>query len=385
MNPDSPAWPPADCAGWIALRQGAPADDAEQCRLAVADALRALARRQLARLNGENSTPDDGRLDGYVGRVWHCTEFHWRRWSETEPLAFDAVLARLETGELGFGYRGTDVVFEVVLAQALQSGTPKAAEMFDSDYMPKVRSVARHLGGQRAVDVVENFAAELILPRDGRPPRIASFQGRTPLASWLRAVVTNYWISQTRKRQSVNLPVLPESPADDGDPAAVIDGRPCEELLRPVFSDALRPLEAEDRLLMKMLLLDGVGQNELARAFGVHSGTLTRRRQRAAAAVLDRVRELVEQHASPRQVGHCLELALAGNDARLRERLADVLAAGIRGDTWGGLPRPSGWEHDGLGSPPHDNADGLGSPPHGNADGLGSPPHESSREVDKRG
>ena len=202
--------------------------------------------------------------------------------------------------------------------------------MFESDYMPKVRAIARHLGGGRALDAVENFAAELVLPREGRPPRIASFQGRTPLASWLRAVVANFWISQTRKRQAVNLAVLPERSVHDGDAATTIDGRPCDELLRPIFAGALEPLHTEDRLLIKMLVLDGVGQNELARSLKVSSGTLTRRRQRATAAVLANIRELVQRHTDVRQATNCLELVMAGNDAGLRQRLAEVLAEGVR-------------------------------------------------------
>ena len=44
-------------------------------------------------------------------------------------------------------------------------------------------------------------------------------------------------------------------------------------------------LEAEDRPLIKMLLIDDVPQKELAESLGIHSGNLTRCKQRITAAV----------------------------------------------------------------------------------------------------
>jgi len=96
------------------------------------------------------------------------------------------VVRRLEAGQLGYREFTANVLQDVALAQAMEQGENRAAEMFDSDYMPVVRRVAQQAGGSRAVD---NLVAELILPRGDRPPKIALFQGRTPLASWLRSNV----------------------------------------------------------------------------------------------------------------------------------------------------------------------------------------------------
>ena len=80
-----------------------------------------------------------------------------------------------------------------------------------------------------------------------------------------------------------------------------------------------------------MLVLDGVPQGELARSMGLHTGTLTRRRQRAVEGLFTRMRELVAASPCRRQVDGCLESILAGDDPELRGQLAGVLAEGVRG------------------------------------------------------
>ena len=264
-------------------------------------------------------------------RVWICLEFHWKQFSQYRPLPFAQVVLRVEAGDLGYETAGANILREVILAQALQLGNEKAATMFETDYMPGARATARRLGGQRALDEIENFSAVLILPREKKPPRIASYQGRTPLAAWLRAVVANHWVSQTRKRTMKNVSSSIESSVVN-EPSRLADASSCEELLRPMFKLAVAALPTEDRVLVKMLLLDEAPQHELARSLGVNSGTITRRRQKAASVVLARVHELAAQAKSTRPMNNCLELVLAGENVELRSRLAEVLASGVRAE-----------------------------------------------------
>ncbi len=202
-------------------------------------------------------------------------EYHWKRLSEMQTMAFAQLAARLEAGDLGYERSSANVLLEITLAQALELRNQEAALMFETEYIPFVTSIARRLGGQRAVDVFDNFTAELILPRADSSPRISGYHGRTSLRSWLRAVVANLWVSRQRKREAVTLNVLPEP--EVADPTATLDHRPCVQLLRPLFRQAVGQLEAEDRLLIKMLLIDEVPQKELAESLGIHSGNLTRR------------------------------------------------------------------------------------------------------------
>ena len=247
-------------------------------------------------------------------------------------MSFERVLDRLEVGELAYGQVGVNVLEEVVLAHGLEAGDEEAARRFDADYMPGVRKVAHKVGGQRGVEAVDNFAAELVLPREGRSSRLSTFVGRTPLATWLRTVVVNFWLTQTRREKYEKpaeiLEVIHHETLDHE-----VDGRPCRELLTPVFHQAARSISAEDRLLLKLLLLDGVPQKDVARAMKLNSGTITRRRQKGAEQVLLAVREQVSNSAHERQTHRCLELALSGDSPELRGGLAELLAIAIGGDS----------------------------------------------------
>jgi hypothetical protein len=273
----------------------------------------------------------------YVGRLRVCVQYHAERLREDEgrTTGFEWVIGRLERGELGGVKVRANLLRDVVLAQALQLREPRAAAVFEVEFMPVVRSIARHNGGERAIDAVENFAADLILPREGREPRIATYQGRTTLAHWLGPVVTNAWRTELRRRKP-EMPILfepdgRESPTARLQPADELDQ--CEDLLRPIFLAVGRLLDPEDRLLLQMLLLDSVPQKDLARSLGLNSGTITRRRQRAVETILGGTRRLASQCQQPRQAQDCLGLVLAGDDPELRRGLADVLASGVRAES----------------------------------------------------
>jgi hypothetical protein len=81
--------------------------------------------------------------------------------------------------------------------------------------------------------------------------------------------------------------------------------------------------------MLKLLVLDDVPQQEVARMLGVHSGNVTRRRQRAAESVWQAVASHAERAGKRRAATDCLELVLAGEDAELRSELARELAAAV--------------------------------------------------------
>jgi hypothetical protein len=325
------AVPPVELFEWIRQQetQTAKGDDGV---LQFSAGFGALVKRLTGDVCGVVS---DGKLHAerqnvYAERVWQCVVYHWRRFAEAGVIPFASVVNRIEKGELAYGRVAQSVVWEVTLAQALEFGEPRAAEIFDGQYMDTVKAIARGAGGMPAVDAVENFGAELILPRAGGKSRIASYRGRTPLASWLRAVVTNYWTSRTRKREPQTVPESLEIATNDQPVGRELDETNCGDLLLPLFSQAISTASSEDRFLLRILVLDRTPQHLVAKSMGVSSGTLTRRRERAARQVLATVRELGGQGQRPNRVNECLQIVFQQDGGRLRERLTDALAASLR-------------------------------------------------------
>ena len=175
--PARPGWDPQ----WLAANEHCVPEKLDSCRLRIDEELTGLVWRLSGRHCGRCIVPSDPHFPEYLQRLKLCIDFHWRRWGETARLTFAEVVRRLDQERADAKPPKDNILAEVVLAQGLQLGEDQCARTFESIYMPVVRAVGRHLGGERAADVVENFAAELVLPRQGRPPRIATRWKTTPI------------------------------------------------------------------------------------------------------------------------------------------------------------------------------------------------------------
>lgn len=315
---------------WLAKLPEASVQDLEALCLRIETWLQRDLRRSLERWQLVNCDEEEVRIARYVQRNWSCVQFHWKRSVAESGTTLAVFLDQLDSQDSQSNVSVTSILDEIVLAQAMEHLENQAVIEFERHYMPTVRSFARRVAGERGVDAVDNLASDLILPRGERPPKIASFQGKTSLTSWLRAVVSNLCCSLLRK-PSAHHRELTEDVVPAREAVCDNDAEPCERLLRPMFHEAVRQLEPEDRLLIKMLLLDDVPQKDVARVLRIHSGNITRRRQRITEFVWERVASASAAEKTQRQeVDDCLELILAGNDLELRRSLGEALAGAIR-------------------------------------------------------
>jgi len=317
---------PADPPAWLAQFDSA----------SIASDRRQMAtERRLGQLVDEYSRPtydqvplsDAKRMD-LIGRLWRCLNYHGEVISRQRTISLEDVIGEVQTGKALGAQDSADGLADVTLAQALEAGENRAATMFEKEYMPLVGQTARRLAGQRGEEHVENFAAELIMPRADRPPRIAQYVGKTSFARWVRTVATNYCLSKfraVREQQRFDEPQI----ANSNSSAVLIDSQPCLELVRPLVQEAVERLPAEDRLLLRWLTLDGVPQQHVAKVLGIHTGNVTRRRQKAAQDVLQHVNTAARHVGKQGTVTDCLDSLLTGGDAQGREQLGQWLAAAL--------------------------------------------------------
>ncbi|MEN0111263.1 MAG: hypothetical protein AAF805_11130, partial [Planctomycetota bacterium] len=294
------------------------------------DALRDVAGRVAEATLG--ARPADGEpLDAFATRLWGALEVHLAK-RKLRPSSVDDVLrlvATLEAGKLHYGRVRENVVADVVVALGLERCDNAAAAVFQHNYMPIVRYHANRFAGQRGVDTVENLAADLVLPRVNRPPKIATYRGLTPLKAWLRSVVVNRCVGAHRSQRETSLGESHDVETQNTVETSAF-ATDCEGRLAPAFRTAVGELPAKDRVLLKMLILDEVPQKQLAKSHGVDSGTLTRRRQKAAGRLLESINRIGRSPDAAGPVTECLELLLAGDVADLQSRLATLLAAPFR-------------------------------------------------------
>ena len=280
-----------------------------------------------------NSTPDRKGAQGcasYESRLAAALRYHWWRYCQKEYRSLHEVVEFVQSGRLAYGQFPTDVFREVTLAEGVCQRDPAAMERFLLDFSGIISVAARRAGGALAAQDLEGFEAELMIPRDGEcPPKLASFAGHTPLKNWLERVVHNQWRSRVRRQKEFTL----ANQRDDVDPTLgpreSAQEYECLQVLQPVFESSAQILKTDEALLLRLVLLDGVPQQDIAQLWGVHKSTITRARQRTCRKLVDRFWQLARFYGEQSEYKDCVEWIVSASPQTWLT-LGYYLADGIR-------------------------------------------------------
>lgn len=145
--------------------------------------------------------------------------------------------------------------------------------------------------------------------RSGRQ-RIASYDGRSSLATWLRVIVINRAINESNERKVVMEECVADIP--DGRALASFDsalraGR-YGKILCDSLEEALRQLAPAERLMLLWRYDQNMPLGDIADLMGIHQSNVTRRLVRIQARLRDSVIDiLASQHQlSPAAIQECL-------------------------------------------------------------------------------
>lgn len=147
--------------------------------------------------------------------------------------------------------------------------------------LPRLRRFAASLTGNLsdADDLVQDTVERAL-------KNLARWQPDTRLDSWMYRIAQNLWIDTLRARRA--------RPTVSGDPpenAAITDGVRTVEA-RSTFAQtckALARLPEEQRVVVALVLVEGVAYREAAEILGMPIGTVTSRLARAREALADEV------------------------------------------------------------------------------------------------
>jgi RNA polymerase sigma-70 factor (ECF subfamily) len=159
----------------------------------------------------------------------------------------------------------------------LGSGDPFVQQMMN--LLPRLRRFARALtqANSDADDLVQLTVEKCLRER-------AQWAVGTRLDSWMFAAMRNAWIDETRTRSRRR-----ESVAADGEAERVIDGSVASEELKVQamsIHSAMAVLPTDQRLVVALVLVDGMSYQEAAAVLGIPEGTLTSRLSRARATLI---------------------------------------------------------------------------------------------------
>ena len=237
---------------------------------------------------------------------------------------------------------------DLCLVVACERGDAAAWNDLVEGFGPVVRSAARAASSneEMAQDLAQSVWAELHGLRmrgDGRPAgKLAYYSGVGSLGGWLRAVVGQLAVDEHRRQARL---VQPEEDSDidrlshdshleeDGAGALHSPLNPEEALARDLAAAdvekalalALRGLDAEDRLLVKLYYFDGLRLREAGAVLGVHEATASRRLARIHANVRQDVETILMKEQGWTRTEASSSLAAVA--AQLQTDIEPMLAA----------------------------------------------------------
>ncbi len=217
---------------------------------------------------------------------------------------------RSEGDALGF-CRGLRLE-ELALARACAAGHERAWEVFLTRYREKLYDAARSITREdsSARELADSLYADLYgtETREGRRvSKLNYYAGRGSLEGWLRATLAQEYVNRYRRRQRL---VSLEEKTEAGAQFAAADPPP-QQAPDPRLVEAtdavLAALAAEERFILASYHLDGRTLAEIARTLGVHESTISRKLEKVARAVRERIMdELLRRGMSRRQAEEAL-------------------------------------------------------------------------------
>ena len=172
-------------------------------------------------------------------------------------------------------------IADLYLAWACNLGDPTALAALERDVMITVeRQLASFVD---RTEVVQILRERMLVERDARRG-ISAYDGRAPLATWLRVCATRIGLREQHRARR-------DEPLDDRHLDQLAPGVPDPELaylrrlygasFQTAFTAAVADLAPRDRNLLRLSVLDGLGIDQLARIFHIHRATAARQLKHA--------------------------------------------------------------------------------------------------------
>ena len=211
------------------------------------------------------------------------------------------------------GMQADDLCLIIACEQNDEGAWSDLVEKFTST----VRSAARSASANEdaAEDLAQSIWAELYGLRGGkdgqRSSKLAYYSGRGSLAGWLRAVVAQLAVDTYRKQSRLvqteedsdldrlarEMPLMSDGHAATAssllNPEQVIANRLAGSDMQNALNRAVKELDAEDRLLVKLYYFDGLRLREAGAVLGVHEATASRRLARIHVDLKKRVGQIL--------------------------------------------------------------------------------------------
>jgi len=217
---------------------------------------------------------------------------------------------------------------DLALAAACARGEPAALAQLEEAYFGQVdAALAQSRNTTISRDELRQaMRNRLFVAEPGAEPRIASYEGRGELRSWVRMAAARYLIDVVRSDSA-----RPDRPSGDDrladlatpgdDPELAFLKRQYRGEFRTSFTEALGTLEPRQRNMLRHRYLDNLDIAELAKIYGLHRVSMSRALARIREDLLSAIRRAFmrrldvgrdELDSIMALIGSQLELSLGG-------------------------------------------------------------------------
>jgi RNA polymerase sigma-70 factor (ECF subfamily) len=232
--------------------------------------------------------------------------------------AFARHLARAATRMSDGAALSTLVAEDLYLACACLIGAPGAANVLMARHRTVIRRAIERTAPRPNVEEIEQgLLADLLVGAPARPPEIAGYAGRAPLARWLEVVAQRAalgWLRTERAQATVAVcaGLEPRLGGDTPIDAAFFRERYLDDFGQSL-KEALRRAPEQDRAVLRLHMVNGVSVEKIGKMLGVAQSTASRWLAKARENVLADLKTILKQR-----------LGIASAEI---ESLADLLAS----------------------------------------------------------
>ncbi|MEK6289061.1 MAG: sigma-70 family RNA polymerase sigma factor [Acidobacteriota bacterium] len=203
---------------------------------------------------------------------------------------------------------------DLYLALACAQPTESAWRRFINAYQKYINDVARFVSptDEVARELADNLLSDLILPDGSGRSRIASFDGRQSLATWLRVVISrraiNYHLPKWSSFERSDHPAEVADKASLGRIEAALRNNRYAVILSESFKLASESLTDRERLMLLLRYEEGLRLVEIAKVLGVHASGITRQFQHIHLKLKKKIISVlaVKHHLGPEAIKECL-------------------------------------------------------------------------------
>jgi RNA polymerase sigma-70 factor len=176
---------------------------------------------------------------------------------------------------------------DLYLSVACAAGTNPAWERFNAVYGKYINDVACAITFTRDVakDLASGVMVDLFLPDHSGRSRIASYEGRSSLATWLRVIVSHRATNERARRcnNTEGIDVIPDMADESALHRVDASLRAClyGEMIGESLKCSCNSLTDRERLVLLLRYDEELQLGQIARVLGVHQSTVSRQIERA--------------------------------------------------------------------------------------------------------